>query len=270
MPRLHRAALFAALLAWMTPIPGLASIEGFYGTASIDVVRGYGIGVAFDERSSTEEPDGVFERLFILEMAGLIPEELPIWIDDARMLVREDGLVVFARTGSLALGFFMNPEAERSLLDALALARGDQEQSAEALFTYRGFGFSRTTGEWSTPLDQSWFGPPPTEATCSSGGVGSTSCSQTCGSGVGCSTTCASGYYACCKCGAYLSAKCICVANPSSGGGGGGTGGSGGGGGGGSTGGGGGTGWGGGGGAQCTIPAETSCAPECIRCIYAF
>ncbi len=44
---------------------------------------------------------------------------------------------------------------------------------------------------------------------CSSGGVGSSSCSISCGSGTGCSTGCESGFYACCHC----TEGCHCIKN---------------------------------------------------------
>ncbi len=48
---------------------------------------------------------------------------------------------------------------------------------------------------------------------CQSGGMGSTSCSQTCG-GIGCSVSCGSGHFACCNCSLITGAHCFCYPIP--------------------------------------------------------
>lgn len=228
-----------------------ADTEVLYGRVVIDAVRDYGIGIALDQRTFRNEPDGIFDRLFVLETVGLIPDEFPITIDDARLLVREDGVVATARNKPLVLGFFMseNSKADEEQLDSLVMENGDRPLAQDALFVYSGFGFSRTNGEWHLPLDNSWLYSP-TEGTCTSGGIGSTACSLTCGRR-SCSISCASGYYSCCNCGVLLaSCKCIAIA----GGGGGGSGGGG----------------GGSGASLCGVPAGGFCPVACLRCSLVF
>ncbi len=254
MLRLYRSLLLSVLLLTGVGVAGHAKTEVLYGTVVVDAIQDYGIGIALDERSFRSEPDGTFDRLFILETYGLIPDEFPITIDNARLLIREDGVVATARNKALVLGFFLTdePGASEEQLGSLVMENGDRPLAEDALFVYSGFGFSQTPGKWKLPLDSSWMGAA-TEATstCTSGGTGSTACSQTCGRR-SCSISCATGFYACCNCGTLL-ANCKCIAG----------------------GGGGGGGWAGGGGGgpgtpSCGVPAGGFCPVDCIRCYFVY
>ena len=252
----QRSAILGILLLLGTGVAGYAETEVLYGRVVIDAVRGYGMGIALDQRSSTAEPDGTFDRLFVLEKVGLIPDEFPITIDNARLLVRDDGLVATSRNKPLVLGFFQNDNARTTeeQVDSLVMEFGGRSLPNDALFVYSGFGFSRASGKWTLPLDSTWMGPPLTEGQCKSGGLGSTSCSTTCPQSNSCSVSCGTGYYSCCNCGFFVGATCSCTANPGGAGGSGAGGGIG----------------GGGGASQCGVPAGGFCPVACLRCTLVF
>ncbi len=250
MSQLWRRLLLCIILFLGVGVAGHAETEVLYGTVVIDAVQDYGIGIALDERSFRSEPDGTFDRLFVLETYGLIPDEFPITINDARLLIRPDGVVATARDKALVLGFFLTeePGASEEQLGSLVMENGNRPIAEDALFVYSGFGFSQTPGEWQLPLDNSWMGAPK-EATCTSGGIGSTACSQTCGRR-SCSISCATGFYSCCTCGVLL-ANCKCISL------------------------GGGGGWSGGGGigpgaSSCGVPAGGYCPVDCVRCYFVY
>lgn len=224
------------------------------GRVEITAVHGWGIAVGIDLWKEKSPPDGLFDRVYLLQAFGLKPSEMPWIFEHATVLESEQGLRVVALEEKFDLRL--------ELADGQALmapgGAGD-----DGVFRYRGFGLSRRDGlQWQAPLESAFLAAHPpidprifTAESCASGGTGATSCSVTNRLG-GCSVDCSGGFYACCNpAGPFSEPDCSCVSDPSGGvgGGGGGTGG--------------GTGGGGGGGGLCFIGPVGFCPLSCMVCI---
>lgn len=205
----------------------------FLGEVVIEVFKGYGIGVTVD-RIGADPADGVAEDVLILEAHARIPVQLPMDLGASRVIFRGDRLLVVSLEERRAVGLFLDGvdagEVEDSIQHALGRAHGGPGSSS--IFMHAGHGLSHHRGRFILPIE-AW---PPSELDasglgskgeilaqadtdeCQSGGVGSSSCSVTCGAiNYGCSVTCVTGYYACCNCGIFV-AICDCIEDGSSGG----------------------------------------------------
>ncbi len=251
-----RILLLALTLCLACATPGAAQPEPqemLVGAVEIQVFPGHGIGVTVDELPQ----DGVAEAVFVLQANARIPPELPLRMRTARVTYEKERLLIVSLEESLAAGLFLY---RVDALDIEGRLRGHLGQryrgATPRLFLHGGHGLSRHEGRFPLPIE-SWppaggsdaldletLGDVTTQATgCDAGGVGSTSCSVSCGgTNHGCSTTCTSGYYACCDCG-FLVSKCTCVPDGS-----------------------GGTGSGGGGGGDDSCSGSGYCPPECMAC----
>lgn len=204
------------------PVDQLDIPETSEGRVTVDVLKGYGIGVALDLAPA----DGVVDRLYILQKAALAPDELPLYYDDARLLYHQHAVIV---TGSpREQGVVLLLDRQEHLSRQMELVDGELHQvfgkrgavtGSEELPTphvYTGFGLIERPGTWLDPFEDLAREPGVVEksGSCS---PGATQCSVGCGNS--CSITCSSGYYACCTC-ALGTENCECISEGGSGGGG--------------------------------------------------
>lgn len=197
------------------------------GRVEISAIHGWGIAVGIDSATKESGPDGIVDRVYMLQVYGPKPADLPRELDDALVLETESGIRVVSETTKF--------EARLELASDEDALFGPQGLDLDGIHRFRGFGLSRIDQlRLAFPLEASWLAqfPPPDGrgplAECDSGGAGSTSCSVENGHG-GCSVTCAAGYTACCSNAGWAS-PAVCSCTPVSGGSGGGAGGAGGGG----------------------------------------
>jgi len=232
--------------------PALAQSAVYYGDVTVDAVLGFGIGVAVDEWDNERRVDGTVDHLIILAKYGRIPAELPMALEGARVLVKQQAVVVTSLEEPVVVGLFLDgaiPAQEEARLLHLEQANAERAGRArDEVYTYRGFGVAVYHGSWQGPLSNAWLVDgevTETAGTCQDGGTGARSCSTSCSGGSSCSVTCDSGYWACCNCGIFGGAECDCILADGGGWGGGGG--------------------GGGGGDDCS-GALGWCPPYCMRC----
>jgi hypothetical protein len=188
--------------------------------------------VILDVRDRPGTPDGVADRVWVLQNTpprrGIRPMRLP----NANVYSREGEVIVAPSQGSGAIVFQLR-EIPTPLLDPMP--RDWSEHRARFLGSRRivqrfwGVGLAQSTGSWplardgSAPAEAGAFNRVPPSGTmstlgagCDSGGPGSASCSVSFGNS-SCSTSCQSGYYSCCNAGTPCQCSCIPVAPPGGG-----------------------------------------------------
>lgn len=241
-----------ALLAILA-FAGAASAEHaevYVGDVAIDTDVSGRVIVALDEAARTAPPDGVVDRLFILQRKGGSSTELSRAVGLARVVFTGDELKIDPVDGGLALTLSVGRgESLSDLADVEAEERQRARAAGEASASVErrrleGFGLAHVWGGLEgSPLDAIAAerevaareaaaasnrrvvghnlvcgpdgGGSGNNVDCQAGGCGSSSCSV---SGCNefphsCSVECESGNFSCCDCPATGGAKCKCNSN---------------------------------------------------------
>ncbi|HEX8695323.1 MAG TPA: hypothetical protein VF746_23125 [Longimicrobium sp.] len=191
--------------------------EVLYGSVVLYPLPGSSdIVVAVDGGERGAPADGYADVAFVLQRgyATSVPEFTRV--ERARVVADPAGLVVTSASGNayvagLFLGSKVGGPGGRLASSNVAVGR-----------TWTGYGLARRTGKWQVPVSASSdaaqalgrcsrqpadaASPLFSQTVCTSGGVGSTSCSTYCPGGGNCSVTCDDGYYSCCD-----KVYCVCT-----------------------------------------------------------
>jgi hypothetical protein len=174
--------------------------------------------VSLDGGPNPAQPDGVADRVFVLQRKGPVDAIAPEQLKRARLVVSPSEVEIVSFEGVRVLRLLLQTDG----------TVGPTNVRDRGWPTAVGYGLSRRSGAWALSagaldaaqikdvsagcgrvVDESGARTASPFAFCWSGGAGATSCTTPCTGGRACSVGCATGSYACCD---NTLCRCTCVA----------------------------------------------------------
>lgn len=238
MHRLSQTTVTAVLITLSTLValtmPSAATepdrAEVVVGDVTVKQVSGLGLSVIVD-RFDASERDHSAENIYALQMNEPPAMSLPIHLEGAEVVFKQDHLVVVSLEEPWALALVLS-DVDRDRRHRIQEHITRLGRTGTTHFE-EGYGLVRHSGRFPVELDhwppsgeesrvfgKSSSGDVTAQGGCTSGGPGSSSAEIECINGISSAgVTCRAGYYACCNCTWYGEAECNCVEDGSAGGG---------------------------------------------------